>query len=126
MNWTDYFLNIAKEVSKKSKDVHTQCGCILVHNNKIIGTGYNSFPRLMNDDNLPTTRPEKYDWMIHSERNALLNRTMIVDAFKAYMTTKPCFAARSATCVRMRLKISACLVMFQNSAGGDKPYITLS
>lgn len=90
-NWTDYFLGIAKVVSKKSHDVHTQHGCVITDkNHRIIGVGYNGFPRGMDDTILPTTRPEKYHWMIHAERNALSNCVIRPDNGIAYVTGQSC------------------------------------
>ena len=40
-----YYLNIAKEVSKRSTCVKRQYGAIIVNNDEIIATGYNGAPR---------------------------------------------------------------------------------
>ena len=51
MKWDEYFLKIAEVVKLKSKDKNTQIGVVLVgNNNEIISTGYNSFPRGINDN----------------------------------------------------------------------------
>lgn len=89
--WTDYFLGIAKVVSQRSHDIHTQHGCVITDkNNRILGVGYNGFPRGMDDQVLPTSRPEKYDWMIHAERNALSNCVIRPDNGIAYVTGQCC------------------------------------
>ena len=86
-NWTDYFLGLAKVVSQRSHDIHTQHGCVITDtNNRILGVGYNGFPKGMNDSNLPTSRPENYSWMIHAERNALSNCVIRPDNGIAYVT----------------------------------------
>lgn len=75
MNWKEYFLNIAEQVKLKSKDESTQIGAVIVgENNQILSTGYNSFPRGLND-NKPERqeRPEKYFWIEHAERNCIYN-----------------------------------------------------
>ena len=90
-NWTDYFLGMAKVVSQRSHDIHTQHGCIITDiNNRILGVGYNGFPRRLVDDNLPTSRPEKYKWMIHAEKNALANCVVRPDNGIAYVTGQCC------------------------------------
>lgn len=90
-NWTDYFLGIAKVISQRSHDIHTQHGCVITDkNNRILGVGYNGFPRGMDDDSLPTTRPDKYHWMIHAERNALSNCVIRPDNGVAYVTGQSC------------------------------------
>jgi dCMP deaminase len=89
--WTNYFLGLAFVASQKSHDIHTQHGCIITDsNNRILGLGYNGFPRGLDDDSLPKTRPEKYDWMIHAERNALSNCTIRPENGIAYVTGQCC------------------------------------
>lgn len=90
-NWTDYFLGLAKVVSQRSHDVHTQHGCIITdQNHRILGVGYNGFPRGLDDSKLPTTRPDKYKWMVHAERNALSNCVVRPDNGIAYITGQSC------------------------------------
>lgn len=90
-NWTDYFLGLAKVVSQRSHDIHTQHGCVITdQNNRILGVGYNGFPRGLDDSQLPTNRPEKYPWMVHSERNALSNCVVRPDNGIAYVTGQCC------------------------------------
>lgn len=90
-SWTDYFLGLAKAVSQRSHDIHTQHGCVITDDsNRILGVGYNGFPRGLDDNNLPTSRPEKYPWMIHAERNALSNCVVRPDKGIAYVTGQSC------------------------------------
>lgn len=96
MNWTEYFINIAEQVKEKSKDINTQIGAVIVGKDKeILTTGYNSFPRGLNDE-LPERqeRPEKYFWFEHAERNAIYNAARIGVSLKestAYLTSGlPC------------------------------------
>ena len=79
MRWVEYFYNIANEVKNKSKDKRTQIGAVIVGKNKeIVSTGYNSFPRGINDwDEERQERPEKYYWFEHAERNAIYNAARI-------------------------------------------------
>jgi dCMP deaminase len=91
MNWTEYFLLIAENVKLKSKDRSTQIGAVIVgRDNEILSTGYNSFPRGL-DDTLEERqeRPEKYFYMIHAEANSIVNaaRTGIsIKDSKIYLT----------------------------------------
>lgn len=79
MNWDEYFLNIAEQVKLKSKDKSTQIGAVIVGRNKeIVSTGYNSFPRGIDDSVIERQlRPEKYFWFEHAERNAIYNAALI-------------------------------------------------
>jgi dCMP deaminase len=90
-SWTNYFLGMAKVVARRSHDIHTQHGCVITDTkNRILGVGYNGFPRNVDDTLLPTTRPEKYDWMIHAEKNALANCVIRPDNGIAYVTGQCC------------------------------------
>lgn len=90
-NWTDYFLGLAKVVSQRSHDIHTQHGCVITDtHNRILSVGYNGFPRGLNDEELPLSRPDKYAWMIHAERNALANCVVRPDNGIAYVTGQCC------------------------------------
>lgn len=90
-SWTDYFLGLAKVISQRSHDVHTQHGCVITDSNhRILGVGYNGFPKGLDDNKLPTSRPDKYHWMVHSERNALSNCVIRPDNGIAYVTGQCC------------------------------------
>jgi dCMP deaminase len=79
MNWKEYFRNIAHQVKLKSKDKYTQIGAVIVgDDNEIVSTGYNSFPRGIDDTiDERQERPEKYYWFEHAERNAIYNAARI-------------------------------------------------
>ena len=79
MRWVEYFQNLAHQVKLKSKDEKTQIGAVIVGKDKeIVSTGYNSFPRGI-DDTIKERqeRPEKYFWFEHAERNAIYNAARI-------------------------------------------------
>jgi dCMP deaminase len=96
MNWDEYFINIAEQVKLKSKDNNTQIGVVIVgKDNEIVSTGYNSFPRGINDDiDERQEKPEKYFWFEHAERNAIYNAALIGGASLAgcrmYTNGVPC------------------------------------
>jgi dCMP deaminase len=79
MNWKEYFRGIAQQVKLKSKDRYTQIGAVVVGtDNQIVSTGYNSFPRGINDMlDERQERPEKYYFFEHAERNSLYNAALI-------------------------------------------------
>jgi dCMP deaminase len=79
LDWKNYFIQLAEVVKLKSKDESTQIGVVIVGpDNEVVSTGYNSFPRGI-QDNLweRQMRPEKYYWMAHAERNAIYNAARI-------------------------------------------------
>ena len=79
MNWVEYFRNLTHQIKLKSKDERTKIGAIIVGKDKeIVSTGYNSFPRGIDDDKSERQeRPEKYYWFEHGERNAIYNAARI-------------------------------------------------
>lgn len=90
-SWTDYFLGLAKVISQRSHDIHTKHGCVITDkNHRILGVGYNGFPKGLDDSKLPLTRPEKYFWMVHSEINSLANCVVRPDNGTAYVTGQCC------------------------------------
>jgi len=96
MDWTEYFLGIAEQVKLKSKDESTQIGAVIVGKDReILSTGYNSFPRGL-DDNLPERqeRPVKYFYFEHAERNAIYNAARVgipLEGSTIYLTSGlPC------------------------------------
>lgn len=74
-SWDDYFSEMAALASTRSKDQSTNIGAIIVGpDNEIRSSGYNSFPRGLNDFCSDRhERPEKYFWFEHAERNAIYN-----------------------------------------------------
>lgn len=93
LSWDEYFLNIAKIVSKRSHDSARQHGTVLVRNNIILCTGFNGYPSGAPDGILPNTRPEKNKFIIHSEPNAILTAAkngIKLDSAIAYITGMPC------------------------------------
>jgi dCMP deaminase len=74
MGWYEYFISMANLVKQKSKDPSTQVGVVVVgRDREIISTGFNGFPRGVNDDfEERWERPEKYEWVSHAEENAVL------------------------------------------------------
>ena len=83
MNWDDYFMSVAFLSAMRSKDPSTQVGaCIVNEDKRIVGIGYNGFPRGCSDDILPWDRQNdenneldtKYPYVVHAEVNAILNK----------------------------------------------------
>ena len=94
-SWHDYFMTMVHLVATRSKDESTHVGAVIVgHDHEVISTGYNSFPRGIND-NYPKRqeRPEKYFWFEHAERNAIYNASRVgVSTLETTMYTSglPC------------------------------------
>jgi len=88
-------MTVAETVSERSHDSETKVGAVLVKNDSgaIVATGYNGFVRGAPDDELPTTRPEKYPYMIHAEENIISQCArygVSMDDCKLISTMSPC------------------------------------
>jgi dCMP deaminase len=96
LNWNDYFMNIAQQVSLRSPDPKKQVGVVIVNNqNRIVSTGYNGLPSKfsINDKTLDWTDREFISSIIiHAECNALLylNSSFKFSELKIYSTLSPC------------------------------------
>ena len=95
LSWQEYFMGIAFLSAKRSKDPVTQVGACIVIDDKIIGIGYNGFPRGNNDDNMPWGKEgeyleTKYPYVVHAELNAILNSNKSVKDATIYVTHFPC------------------------------------
>jgi dCMP deaminase len=66
---------MAEVAAMRSHDAETKVGSVLVKESTgaIVATGCNGFVRGSNDELLPNTRPEKYDYIVHSEMNLIAN-----------------------------------------------------
>ena len=92
--WDEYFMGMARYASIRSHDSETKVGCVIVGSpNVIVGVGYNGFCSSLKEDDLPTTRPDKYPFIVHAEANAVSNLVVKqIDYYKAYITHLPCAA----------------------------------
>lgn len=75
-SWDEQFMHDVYWWSRRSKDPRTKIGAVLVKPGSRIpfSFSYNSPARGV-DDNVPERweRPEKYEWVVHAENNAVLN-----------------------------------------------------
>jgi len=96
ISWDTYFMGIAQLSSKRSKDPKTQVGaCIVNKDYKIVGIGYNGFPKHISDDDFPwkdkgSFLETKYPYVVHAEANAILNATQNLKDCTLYVTLFPC------------------------------------
>ena len=73
-DWNRRFLALAEHISTWSKDPSTKVGAVIVDaDRRIISTGYNGFPRDVEDlDQRLNNRDVKYEMIVHGEINAIV------------------------------------------------------
>ena len=97
LSWDEYFMAVALLSAGRSKDPNTQVGaCVANSRNRIVGVGYNGFPRGCADDDLPWAREgdwleTKYPYVCHAEVNAILNAIdRNLEGCRIYVGLFPC------------------------------------
>jgi dCMP deaminase len=108
-NWDEYFLSIARLVSKRSTCLRRKVGAVLVKDKRILATGYNGAPSGITHckvtgcirEKLKIPSGERHELCrgLHGEQNALLQAALhgvSVEGAKIYATTEPCII-----CVKM-------------------------
>lgn len=90
--WDLRFLDLACHVAKWSKDPSTKVGAVIIDkNNRIVGLGYNGFPKGIEDSDRELLDKElKHQMVIHAEINAILNSNKSVKGCTMYTTFFPC------------------------------------
>jgi dCMP deaminase len=85
-------MNKCKVVAEDSRDPSTKVGCVILRPNKTVAaTGYNGFPRGVED--LPeryADRETKYKFTCHAEANAIVTAREDLDGYALYCTHPPC------------------------------------
>ena len=97
------YMDIATTVAQRSHDAETKVGAVLVNNSSgaIIATGFNGFVRGADDEILPKTRPDKYEYIVHAEQNLICNSAkhgISMNNCSLVCTLSPC-----KLCMRMLL-----------------------
>lgn len=125
VSWPAVFMTLAHDLSRKSKDDSTQVGAVL-HDveNRIIGTGFNGPPSMIDDTLVPwNERPAKYDFIMHADENALwdaVQKGQQTRGATMYLTGLPC-----VSCLLRIIKAKCAAVVFDahakqpNVCGGD-------
>lgn len=83
-SWTEYFLDIARAVGRRSTCLRRQYGAIIVKDKIIISTGYNGAPRgeancvdlgTCEREKCRVPKGERYELCVavHAEQNAIIN-----------------------------------------------------
>lgn len=109
IGFDDYFMEIAKLVSKRSTCLRRKVGAILVRDKRIIATGYNGSPSsvehcekrgcLRSELGIESGKQLDLCYAVHAEQNAIIQAAkfgLATEGASIYITVTPCF-----TCAKM-------------------------
>lgn len=102
-NWDEYFLEIARIVSKRSTCLRRKVGALIVKDRRILATGYNGTPSgirhcaqvgcLRTKLKIPSGERHELCRGLHAEQNALLQAALYGISLRdssLYITNLPC------------------------------------
>lgn len=93
-DWHARFLNLAAHIATWSKDPSTKVGAVAVGpDREIRATGFNGFPRGVDDCDSRFERPLKYAFTAHAEANCIYQAARIgtsLHGCSLYVTHPPC------------------------------------
>ncbi len=96
VDWHDYFMNIARQVSTRSTCDRKHVGAVVVRERTILSTGYNGSIRAMPhcDDIGHDLENDHCVATVHAEANAIIQAAkngVQVDGAEIYTTASPCW-----------------------------------
>ena len=102
-SWDEYFMDITKRVATRSTCLRRAVGAILVHDKRIIASGYNGGPTglahcldigcLREKLGIPSGQQHELCRGIHAEQNAIIQAArygVSIEGSVLYCTTQPC------------------------------------
>ncbi len=102
-SWDEYFMDITRRVATRSTCLRRAVGAILVHDKRIIASGYNGGPSglahcldigcLREKLGIPSGQQHELCRGIHAEQNAIIQAArygVSIDGAVLYCTTQPC------------------------------------
>lgn len=120
-DWNQRFLDLAAVIASWSKDPSTQVGCVIVGpDREIRSTGFNGFPRGIDDDSRLDVRDIKMQLICHAEENAIMHAARIGVPLKGcttFVTWPPC-----VRCARGLIQVGVAEVVYPDTAVPDRWY----
>ncbi|MFO7946583.1 MAG: cytidine/deoxycytidylate deaminase family protein [Armatimonadota bacterium] len=126
-SWDDYFMEITHVVAKRSTCLRRQVGALLVHDRRILSTGYNGAPKGLahcaelggcyrEQHNIPSGERQELCRAVHAEQNAIIQAAVhgvkLENGVTCYSTTQPC-----VTCAKMLINANVTRIVYE----GDYP-----
>jgi len=119
-SYDEYFMEMARVVSKRSTCLRRKVGAILVKDKHILSTGYNGAPKglkhcseigcLRKEQNVPSGERHELCRGLHAEQNAIIQAAVFGISIKnsiLYCTNTPC-----VVCVKMLINAGVTEIVF--------------
>lgn len=101
--WHKRFLGLAEHIAQWSKDPSTKCGAVITKDKQIISTGFNGYPKGIDDSNY-TDRKLKYAMVLHAECNAILYAKTDLKDCSIYVSPMPPCSQCTAMIIQSGIK----------------------
>ncbi len=109
-SWDEYFIGVAEEVARRSKDPSTKTGCVIVDSKKRpVSFGYNGWISGCDETKMSYERPMKYHLVIHAEMNAILFAKKDLENCTLYSLYAPC-----ENCLKFILQTGIKEIIYKN------------
>ena len=107
------YMKMAENVSCLSPDQETKVGAVMLSSEgRIIASSLNGFLRGAPDDVLPKTRPDKYEFIQHAERNMIYN--CAYEGIRTKDTTIICTLSPCLECLRACFQAGVKTIIFKD------------
>lgn len=126
-SWDEYFMEIARVVSRRSTCLRRQVGAVLVYDKRILATGYNGAPSglrhcreagcLREELRVPPGERHELCRGLHAEQNALIQAAKYgipVGGSTLYTTAEPC-----SVCAKMLINAGIRRIVFEDEYPDD-------
>lgn len=126
-SWDEYFSRIAREVAQRSTCLRRRVGAVIVHDKRILATGYNGAPRrlqhcesvgcLREKLNVPSGERHELCRGLHAEMNAIIQAATYgirLQGGTLYSTTFPC-----SLCAKMCINAGIAKIVSQDDYVDD-------
>jgi len=126
-SWDQYFAEIARQVATRSTCLRRRVGAVIVHDKRILTTGYNGAPRglphcdetgcLREQLGIPSGQRQEICRALHAEQNAIIQAALhgvSVEGGTIYITHQPC-----VTCAKMIINAGIVRVVCAESYPDD-------
>lgn len=126
-SWDEYFMDITRRVATRSTCLRRAVGAILVHDKRIIASGYNGGPSglahcldigcLREKLGIPSGQQHELCRGIHAEQNAIIQAArygVSIEGSVLYCTTQPC-----TQCTKMLINVGITEIVYAEGYPDD-------